>query len=148
MSPRPFLSTTPVSDLKSAARHFAKWTGYRLYQRLFRPGRRVPVAIVYKHPERDERYCVTFKRGWYQNFGFHFPKCPDRGYGQIASLNLLRFCRKEGIAWIVAVMPEGVAYKIDVADFLGYYEEHRTDVPHLPGEVAAPIRMWQRMFPM
>lgn len=106
----------------------------------------VHIATVYRDYE-GRRYCVTYKRDWYRSFSLHFPYVPDKGYGQITSLNLLLYCQKNGIGKLVAVMPQGVAYVIDIDTFLSYYQRYKTDVPHLPGEVASPARLWTRLYP-
>lgn len=140
------LLSSPISDLNSAIKHFVRWTGFSPELKLYKTGSHI--ATIFRRPEPPyEQYCVTFKREWYKNFGYHFPQCPEKDWGQITSLNLLRTCERQHIAWLVAVMTDGIAYKIEVLAFLKYYEENGTDVPHLPGEVACPIRMWQRMFP-
>jgi len=118
---------------------------------LERAGNRL--AVVYKKPGTTEFYCVTFKREWYHNFSNHFPFVPDKGIGQIASLNLLEACRWKGVENLVAVMPDGVAYVCSVKEFLEYYYKWGTDVEtttgheHLQGEVASPVRMWKRLYP-
>ena len=93
-----------------------------------------------------EKSCVVFKRDWYKNFGRHFPGV-DPGWGQISNLKLLWSLQRKGISKLVAVMPGGVAYSIPVRTFLRYYDEFKTDVPHLPGEIASPIKMWTREYP-
>lgn len=111
------------------------------------------VAAVFQDPETRERYAVTFKRDWYHNFSRDFPIVPEHGWGQISSRDLLVYCRESGVRFLVAVMPRGVAYVIDVSEFLRYADTFKTDVDltpgkaHLVGEVACPIRMWRRFYP-
>lgn len=136
-----------ISNLEEAKGYFVKWTGFHFECDVYKS--RVYIGAIYVRPDAPyEKYCVTFKRGWYHDFSYHFPQVPDKGYGQITSLNLLLVCEKEHIAWLVAVMPNGTGYKIEVLSFLKYWKTYGTNVPHLPGEVAAPIKMWERMFPM
>ena len=136
----------PIDNLDEALRDFQNKTGFRRIRFLYKKD--IKLGAVFMRPEKPfEKYAVTFKRDWYKDFGFHFPKCPDRGRGQITSLNLLLYCEKEHIAYVVAVMPNGVAYKIVALEFLNYYRQHHTSVLHLPGEVASPIKMWIRLYP-
>lgn len=146
MSSSTGVQTRVLTDLPAALKYFVHWTGFHREWKLYKSGRHV--ATVFRRPyPPHEKCCVTLKRDWYKNFSFHFPQCPEKGWGQITSLKLLRCCEQQGISWLVAVMPNGVGYKIEVSEFLRYYEQYKTEVPHLPGEVAAPIKMWKRMFP-
>lgn len=135
----------PVNTLKEALKQFQHWTGMSKIRDLHKSG--AHVAGVFYDVFSVEKFCVTLKKEWYNNFSTHFPDVPEKGFGQITSLTLLLYCEQAGIAWLVAVMPQGVAYKIDVAAFLRYYFKYRTDVPHLRGEVASPIKMWTRLYP-
>lgn len=110
------------------------------------------VAVVYLDPNTQERYAVTFKRDWYHNFSRDFD-VPQKGWGQISTRDLLVYCRDTGVKFLVAVMPQGEAYVIEVNKFLSYADRFKTDVSmtpgkaHLIGEVACPIRMWRRYYP-
>lgn len=115
--------------------------------------------------ETHEKYAVTLKREWYDSFGYHFPEVPDRGRGQIASLTLLQWCEQEGIPNLVAVVQivdkktkkviGAVGYVVDISELLRYYYQYDTDMGKvaayeepLVGEVACPIRMWTRIYPL
>jgi hypothetical protein len=90
-----------------------------------------------------ERYCICFKREYYQNFQFHFPSLGKVGWGQIANKELIERCAKGNFTY-VAIMPDGKMYQIDPTFWLNYYTRFKTDVPHLEGEIAVPMKLFKR----
>jgi hypothetical protein len=94
--------------------------------------------------ENGVKLCVCFKRDYYKNFQFHFPKVGYVGYGQVANKHLLEYCDENGYEYIM-VMPDGKVYRISPRSWLDYYKVYKTDVPHLDGEIAIPLKMLRRM---
>ena len=90
-----------------------------------------------------EKFCVTFKREYYKAFGDHFGT--QEGYGQIANKRLLVFCANYGYIFVM-VMPDSKIYAIDAKEFIKYYLQHKTDVPHLDGEIACRLKMFRRLY--
>lgn len=100
----------------------------------------------------DEKYLMMFKREYYQNFKYHFPNIKkdngkNYGWAQIMSKSLLDYACKEttNIDWILCVTPDGKAYKCPPMLFKRFSTKHGTDVPHLQGEVAMPLDMFDAL---
>lgn len=90
--------------------------------------------------ESGKKYCMTYKRFYYKNFGYHFNN--QEGWGQVANKDLISYCVLLGIDFVM-VMPDSKIYIIDSKVFYDYYKEHKTDVPHLDGEIACPLRLFK-----
>lgn len=103
------------------------------------------IGVVYNHPLLGVRYLVVFKREYYYHFSKHFPNAPDAGYAVVCNLKLLYWCQEQNIR-IAAVFPDAKCYYCDPIDFVHYYETWNTEVPHLKGEGAYPLRLWKRLF--
>jgi len=94
-------------------------------------------------------FCITLKRDFYKSFKTHFkdrPEIAKEGWGQVANKRLIAFCANYGLTF-VAVMPDAKIYAIDAKEFIKYYLKHKTDVPHLEGEIACPLHMFRRLYP-
>jgi len=133
-----------IDNLGEALDQFQLKTSMQRLDDLHKEG--AMLARVFRD-QNGAKYAVTFKRDWYKNFGFHFKQQGAKGWGQITSLVLLNYCQENNIKYLVAVMPQGIAYFIEAAAFLKYYKDYATDVTHLKGEVACPIAMWKRLYP-
>jgi len=103
------------------------------------------VAALFRRDMNGEKFVVMFKREFYYHFSKHFMYIPDQGYGMLANHKLVYWAALEGHK-IAAVFPDGRAYWIDGLKFLQYYEQYETECPNLPGEIASPLSMWERLF--
>jgi len=88
-------------------------------------------------------YCVCFKREYYKNFQYHFPALGKVGWGQIANKDLLKECEESDYAYVI-VMPDEKIYVIKAGFWLDYYDKFKTDVPHLKGEIAIPMKFLKK----
>lgn len=100
--------------------------------------------VSYILRSREERFLMMFKREYYKSFKFHFPwimKPNGRSYGyaQIMSKSLIDFAVNSNVDWILFVTPDERMYKCPPALFKKFCENHKTEVPHLKGEVAMPL---------
>lgn len=99
---------------------------------------------------KDGSFLVMFKREFYRAFQDHFPGLLNRndnpfGFAQVMSKSLLFAAESRMVDWLVFVMPDGKAYKCATGQFIIFYRKNRTDVPHLPGEVAMPLEYFERV---
>lgn len=90
-----------------------------------------------------KKYCLCFKKEYYKNFQYHFPSLGKVGWGQIANKELLERCKKENYIYI-AVMPDGKIYEIKPSLWLEYYRRFQTEIPHIKGEIAIPLKLFRR----
>jgi hypothetical protein len=88
---------------------------------------------------------LQFKRDFYRNFGFHFREKGLSGYGEIISYSILKAAVDSGVSNMVVVLPDGAIYQYSPNEVLEFVERNDTVVPHLPEEVAFPIKMLVRV---
>ncbi|MCJ7816554.1 MAG: hypothetical protein MUP55_01730 [Candidatus Aenigmarchaeota archaeon] len=108
--------------------------------------------VAYVFVSKGESYLAMFKREYYKNFKYHFPHCKkptgtDYGWAQIMSLSLLKLALMRNVKEIVFITPDAKAYACTPADFMSFYKQHTTNVPHLAGEVAMPLDNFRRVQP-
>ena len=108
--------------------------------------------VAYEMIYNDEKYLVMFKREYYKNFKYHFQhikKSNGKSYGwaQIMSRSLLDYACKQSsdVDWILFITPDGKAYKCPPLLFKKFSEKYDTEVPHLQGEVALPLDMFDAL---
>jgi len=123
-----------IANLKDAMQHFENNLKENVirrdlyqYHAMFRTSR--------------NKYFITFKRDYYKSFQYHFNN--NDGWGQISNKELVQKCIQEE-AIFVMVMPDSKIYYIDPVEFMDYYKKNKTDVPHLEGEIACPLKMFSR----
>jgi hypothetical protein len=126
-----------IKNLEQATTHFKD----TLKEKTVRTERRSYAVFI--ETESGKKYCVCYKRDYYKNFQYHFPNLGKVGWGQIANKDLLLGCLGEGAKYI-SVMPDGKIYAIEPSFWLSYYERFHTDVPHLKGEIAIPLKFFTR----
>lgn len=132
-----------VESLREAIQIFRYEVDATKLQDVSLEGRRV--AALFRRDEDEKTFVVMFKREFYIHFSKHFMHVPEEGYGLLANHKLVHWSAMEGHR-IAAVFPDGRAYWIDAMEFIKYYEEYETECPKLPGEIAAPLSMWKRLF--
>ena len=103
------------------------------------------VGCVFIKDGTNEKFLVLYKREKYLYFGKHFPKVPDGGQAIITSMKLVHWCAMEDIK-LVTIFPDGSAYWADAMEFWKFYEKWDTEHPYIPGEIALPFRMWNRLW--
>lgn len=96
-----------------------------------------------------EKALVMFKRELYHNFRYHFPDIlkpsgTHYGYGQIMSRKMLEYACS-CLDWVYFITEDGKVYRCRPMLFYKFYLKYHTDVPHLPGEVALPIELFERV---
>jgi hypothetical protein len=111
-------------------------------------GRFDDTAVVAKI--KGDKCLIQFKREYYRNFSNHFPKVKkpngnSYGWAQIMSLDSLNRAIIEGIDRLIFITPDGKIYSCYSKLFKKFYEKHKTDVPHLEGEVAMPLDFFERL---
>lgn len=105
-------------------------------------------AMIFTY--NDTRYLLMHKRDYYKNFKHHFPEVLKEdgnayGWAQIMSMELLDYCIDHNIAWVAFVTPDGKSYCASAKLFKKFVERHGTYVPHLKGEVAMPLEMFENI---
>lgn len=101
-----------------------------------------PSAIIQAN---GKTYMVQFKRNYYKSFSVHFPQFREYGYGQVMSIGLLERAIISGIDQIVFITPDRNIYSCYPMQFKRFYEKYHTDVPHLDGEIAMPLKFFKRL---
>jgi hypothetical protein len=92
-----------------------------------------------------ERLLLVFKREPYFMFSKHFPESPLKGYGVVNNKKITHWCASQGI--LLAVMfKDGGCYMADAMEFYLFYEKYGTDVSACPGEIAAPLAMFEAVY--
>lgn len=102
------------------------------------------VGVIFEHEITKKVYLVMFKRSTYLRFARHF-EVPEQGVGVVCNMKLVAWAAGEGIE-LVAIFSDGACYSIPAMTFWEYYEQYKTDVKHIPGEIASPLELWNRMF--
>jgi hypothetical protein len=125
-----------IQNLDEAMRLFRS----KLKEEIVSEEKKEDYAVLLHTPVK--KYCVTFKRAFYQSFEYHFLR--GEGFGQVANKKLLAFCANNRIQEFIMVMPDERIYAISPVAFLKYYVDNKTDVPHLDGEIACPLKMFTR----
>lgn len=137
------INSIQINSLQEALRRFMIKMDVTKEQDIKFEGMRI--GTVYYYPLLGIKYLVVFKREYYYHFSKHFPKAPDAGYAVVCNVKLLYWCQEQDIR-IAAVFPDAKCYYCEPLDFVRYYETWNTDVPHLKGEAAYPLRRWKRLF--
>jgi hypothetical protein len=104
------------------------------------------IIIFYK----GESYLVQFKREYYRSFSHHFPNIKKVdgtafGWATIMSLTTLNMALTKEISRVMFITPDRKIYSCYANLFKRFYEKYKTNVPHLPGEVAMPLEYFERL---
>lgn len=132
-----------IESLREALELFKYTVGAYLIQELNLEGARV--AGLFRKDGTDETYIVTYKREFYLHFSKHFMHVPEQGYGVLCNHNLVYFAALNNHR-IAAIFPDGRCYSINGLEFQRYYKEYETESPYIPGEIAAPLSKFTRIF--
>ena len=109
-------------------------------------GARIGTLYSWQGVEKlPKRYLVMFKREFYHSFSRHFPEVPDKGFGIVTAKKIVGWAADQDII-IASVFPDGRCYSVHAYDYWLYYEQYKTDVAHLPGEIAYPLELANRDF--
>lgn len=103
------------------------------------------IGRLYFHEVSLERLLLLFKREPYFMFSKHFPGSPVRGYGVINNKKLTHWCASQGIR-LAVMFKDGRCYMADAMEFYLFYEKYGTDVRHCPGEIAAPLAIFEAVY--
>ena len=132
-----------IESLKEALEVFKYNAGATLIQEISLEGARV--GALFRRDGTGKTYVVLYKREFYLYFSRHFMHVPERGYGVLCNHKLVYFAALNDHR-IAAVFPDGRCYWIDGLKFQRYFEEYETECPKIPGEIATPLSMWERLF--
>ena len=102
------------------------------------------VGVLYKDKRTDRKWLLLFKREAYFMFGRHFPSAPQ-GHGIPCNMKIVHWCYVNDVT-IAVIMGNGYCYSISGKKFWEFYEEYQTEIPHAPGEIAAPFSFFYREF--
>ena len=78
-------------------------------------------------------------------FSKHFPEVEEKGYGVMNNKKITHWCAIQDIQ-IAVMFKDGRCYKIDGMEFYLFYEEYGTDVMACPGEIAAPLALFEAVY--
>ena len=131
-----------VKNLQEALQIFAMRTQVRKKDDVILDGARIGATYVNR---RGEKQLLLFKREPYFMFGRHFPDVPEQGHGIPCNIKLVHWCYMND-ATIMVLMGNGYCYSISGKKFWEYYEKYDTELPHAPGEIAAPFCFFDRIF--
>jgi hypothetical protein len=99
-----------------------------------------------------ERYFLMYKREYYKNFKYHFPdvKKPDGksyGWAQVMNKQVLDYIlkKKQNVTWLLFATTDAKIYKCTPQNFYNFVTKYNTEVPHLKGEVAVPLDLFERL---
>ena len=101
------------------------------------------VGVVYRD-QLGQKYLLLFKREAYFMFSRHF-NVPEKGHGIPCNMKLVHWCYMNDVL-ITVIMGNGYCYTITGKQFWDYYEKYNTELPHAPGEIAAPFSFFTREF--
>jgi len=103
------------------------------------------VAALFRRDEDGMTFLVMYKREFYKRFGRHFDiPAEDKGYGVLANHKIIYWAALNG-HHLAAVFPDGRCYTCSALDFLRYHETYNTECLKLPGEIAYPLKKFERI---